>query len=266
MSLNDWNISPDWWKNLFDEVYLITDARSVCDEDITRREIDLFCTLLPVQRSDRILDLCGGHGRHSLELCARGFIFCTLLDYSHCLVKKAKENAERHDLPMTCVRADARKTGLLEESYHHVLIAGNALGYLTDACADKEILEEAWRLLKPGGWSLVDITNGDQVKEKMTPRAWHEIDQDYVVCRERDLDNDTIRARELVLSKEKGMIRDQTYAMRLYTPIALKALMEEVGYDNVQIHTNFSPHSHSGDYGFMNCRMIATGQKCPPEV
>jgi D-alanine-D-alanine ligase len=38
---------PDWWKTMFDDVYLLTDARSVCDEDITRREVDLICELLP---------------------------------------------------------------------------------------------------------------------------------------------------------------------------------------------------------------------------
>jgi D-alanine-D-alanine ligase len=70
-----------------------------------------------------------------------------------------------------------------------------------------------------------------------------------------------MRARELVLSKEKGMIRDQIYAIRLYSPTALKALMEKVGFRNVRVHTNFSPHCQSGDYGFMDCRMIATGQK-----
>ena len=35
-------VDPDWWKTLFDEVYLITDARSVCDSELTRREVDVF--------------------------------------------------------------------------------------------------------------------------------------------------------------------------------------------------------------------------------
>jgi hypothetical protein len=56
-------VDPDWWKTLFDEVYLLTDARSVCDARITRREVDLICSLLPMKGSHKILDLCGGHGR-----------------------------------------------------------------------------------------------------------------------------------------------------------------------------------------------------------
>ena len=33
-------VDSDWWKTLFDETYLITDARSVCDEKLTCREVD----------------------------------------------------------------------------------------------------------------------------------------------------------------------------------------------------------------------------------
>jgi D-alanine-D-alanine ligase len=46
-------VDPDWWKTLFDEVYLLTDARSVCDVRITRREVDLICSLLPVKDSHK---------------------------------------------------------------------------------------------------------------------------------------------------------------------------------------------------------------------
>ena len=66
------DVSPDWWKALFDEVYLLTDARTVCDAGVTRREVDLFCRLLPLEMRDRILDLCGGQGRHSLGTLPQG--------------------------------------------------------------------------------------------------------------------------------------------------------------------------------------------------
>jgi D-alanine-D-alanine ligase len=52
--------------------------------------VDLICELMPIRAEHRILDLCGGHGRHSLELCARGFTGCTLLDYSRHLVDCAR--------------------------------------------------------------------------------------------------------------------------------------------------------------------------------
>ena len=58
------DVDPEWWKELFDEVYLTTDARSVCDDEVTRKEIDLIRELIPLSTDQEILDLCGGHGRH----------------------------------------------------------------------------------------------------------------------------------------------------------------------------------------------------------
>ena len=146
---------PDWWKTIFDDVYLLTDARSVCDQDITRREVDLICELLPIRPEHRILDLCGGHGRHSLELCARGMNQCTLLDYSQHLVDHARTTAAAFDYPMDFVQADARSTGLPAESFDHVFIMVNSLGYIQEPGADHKILTEANRLLRPGGWLLI---------------------------------------------------------------------------------------------------------------
>ena len=83
-------VRPDWWKSLFDEIYLVTDARSVSDGKVTRREVDLFCEILHLGTGDRILDLCGGQGRHSLELSGRGFGGCTVLDYSEVLLEHGR--------------------------------------------------------------------------------------------------------------------------------------------------------------------------------
>jgi D-alanine-D-alanine ligase len=255
------NTDPDWWKTVFDEVYLLTDARSVCNEDITRREVDLICELLPIRSSQKILDLCGGHGRHSLEFCARGFTGCTLVDYSDYLIDYARTRAKERHYPIECVRADARDTGLTSSSFDHVLIMGNSLGYISETSADGQILEEARRVLRPAGWLLIDVTDAKAVRKTFTPSTWHEINEHIVVCRERKLDGDTLRAREMVVSKDKGLIRDCSYAVRLYEEGTLRALLQDAGFSQVRIHTGFSPHREKGDFGFMNHRILAAGQK-----
>ena len=251
----------DWWKTMFDDVYLLTDARSVCDEDITRREVDLICELLPIHPEHKILDLCGGHGRHSLALCARGITNCTLFDYSQYLIDYAKTCATEFNYRMNFIQGDARSTGLPDESFDHVLIMGNSLGYIPEPAADRQILTEAKRLLRPGGWLLIDVTDGAAIKDSFSPAAWHEIGTDIVVCRDRDLEENTLYSREMVVSKEKGLIRDCTYSIRLYESQTIGALFDETGFRRVNVHTDFSPHQHTGDYGFMNRRMLGVGQK-----
>jgi D-alanine-D-alanine ligase len=143
-------VDPDWWKTLFDDVYLLTDARSVDNEAVTRREIDIFTSLLSLRPGDRILDLCGGHGRHAIELSRRGFHGCTVLDYSQRLLDIGAGNAAVGNCPVRFLQGDARHTGLAAETFDHILILGNSLGYIPDPDADLEILRECRRLPNRG--------------------------------------------------------------------------------------------------------------------
>jgi len=255
------HVKNNWWQTLFDDIYLMTDARSVCDEDITCREIDLICELLSIKRHHAILDLCGGHGRHSFEFFARGYTNCTLLDYSQYLVDHAKNYADRHSVTIDIIRSDARETGLPESSFDRICILGNSLGYICEKDADSRIMDEVNRLLRSGGKLLIDISDGDYVTESFTPMAWHEIEDDIVVCRQRELRDGSVHAREMVLSKKKGLIRDENYSIRLYNEKSLTSLLGQSGFSDIKIHKGFKAHRKKGDYGFMNNRMVAVCQK-----
>ncbi len=254
------DVNPNWWKSLFDEVYLITDARSVDNDEVTRREIDVVCDLLPLQPEHHILDLCGGQGRHSLELHRRGYDACTVLDYSDVLLQRGRDKAADNGCAIHFVQGDAVQTGLPDSNFDHVMILGNSLGYLPQDTDDLRIMHEARRLLKPGGHLLLDITDGDVVRERFTPNAWHEIEESIVVCRQRELGQDAVRVREVVICKEKGLIRDQTYAIRTYCSEGLESLVHDAGFKDVVIHRNFSSQKGEGDYGFMNYRLLLTAR------
>lgn len=254
-------VSPNWWKTLFDETYLLTDARSVCNQAVTRGEIDLVCELLPLQAEDRILDLCGGQGRHSLELARRGYRNCTVLDYSQVLLDLGRRTAAEQGRPVNFIQGDATATNLPAGGFDHVLILGNSLGYLPQAKDDLRILQEALRLLAPGGRLLVDVTDGRAVRDNFNPNAWHEIADDIVVCRQRELAENCIRAREVVMSKKQGLLRDQSYAIRIYDAAGLNALLREAGFAQVESGEGRSLRQTADDYGFMNHRLLATACK-----
>lgn len=255
-------VDPDWWQTLFDEVYLITDARTVGDADITRREIDLFCRVVPLRPSERILDLCGGQGRHTLEFCRRGYGACTVVDYSRPLLAIGQNTAARQNLPAHFIQGDARHLAFRAESYDHVLILGNSLGYMSDRGADLKILTECWRILAPGGWLLLDVADGGILRNQITPNAWHEIDGEVVVCREREIQDDCVCARELVLSKKAGLIRDKGYRIRLYRSDDLAALVRQAGFVQIGLHDQQSAGVEAGeDVGCMRHRLLITARK-----
>jgi len=255
------DVDPEWWKTMFDEVYLITDARSVCDKTLTGREVDVICELLPLNSGHRILDLCGGHGRHTFELYKRGFTECTLLDYSQALIDIAQSEAAKNDYAVAFIQCDARNTELRSSTFDHVIVMGNSLGYIQAPDADTKIITEAFRILRPGGWLLVDVTDGNAVKNSFSANSWHEIGAETVVCRHRELCEDIVCAREMVIDKHTGLVRDRTYAVRLYDSESLGVLFQQSGFSKIKVYTNFSPHQSDGDFGFMNNRMIGVGQK-----
>lgn len=42
------------------------------------------------------------------------------------------------------------------------------------------------------------------IRARFTPNAWYEIGEDIIVCRQRELTGDSIRTREIVVSKKNG--------------------------------------------------------------
>lgn len=254
-------VKKDWWKALFDEVYLKTDARSVCDDDLTCSEIDFLTDALDMAKTDPILDLCGGQGRHALELTRRGFRHVTTLDYSPYLVAVGKQTAEREKLNTRFIRGDARRTGLLDESFRHVLILGSSFGYFTDDDENGQILSEAYRLLEPRGSLLLDLPNKRHVEKKFKPVIRHKVNADIEVTRNRVLKNGIVYACETVVSKTGGCIRENNYCTRLFSHDGIARRLSVAGFAEIQFEADYMDRSKIGDYGTMTNRMIVTAEK-----
>ncbi|MGH8564656.1 MAG: SAM-dependent methyltransferase [Gammaproteobacteria bacterium] len=67
------HLPGEWWRELFDSLYLRTDGDVVENDLNTIAEIDLLVQSTGIGPGDRLLDLCCGQGRHAIELARRGF-------------------------------------------------------------------------------------------------------------------------------------------------------------------------------------------------
>lgn len=254
-------VEKDWWKDYFNDVYLITDARSISDEALTRRETDLIEKFLKLEKSDRILDLFGGQGRHSMELANRGYRDLTVLDYSPFLVKKGKESAKKEKRKIKFYRRDARSTKLKPKFFSAIFVMANSFGYFQDESDNIRVLKEIRRLLKKKGRLLLDLADADYVKRNLVPFSKHRASKDITVTRSRELDKDTIRVRETVISKKNGIIRDGFYCERLYTDKRIRKILAGLGFKDISIQRGVALHEKKQNYGFLTSRMLVMAKK-----
>ncbi len=253
------HVRPDWWQSIFNSLYLKTDGDVVDNENITRQEVDLFSQILKLSPEDKILDLCCGQGRHSLELTRRGFKYIEGLDRSHYLVQKAKLSAKKKGLNVRFREGDARKLPYPPDTFDVIMILGNSFGYFKTIQDDLRVLKEIFKILKPWGRLIADVADGNYLRKHFQPRSWEWIDKKHFVCRERSLslDGQRLISREVVTHVEKGIIADQFYAERLYARQNLTELIKEVGFSDIIFRDGFSPNSQRNqDLGMMERRII----------
>lgn len=262
-------VPADWWRWIFNPLYLKTDADVVSDAEITAGEVD---TLLEVIRSDfdtSILDLCCGQGRHTLEFWRRGYHGVEGLDRSHYLIQKARKQAHAEGLEARFREGDARKISNRPYTFDVVMILGNSFGYFETVDDDLRVLTGVFRVLKPGGVLVLDLTDGDYMRSNFQPRSWEWADKRLFVCRERALSTDGQRliTREIISHIDKGIIADQFYSERLYSKDDIARLVRDAGFSNVQHHEGFvSASKRNQDLGMMAQRILLTCTAHKPSI
>jgi D-alanine-D-alanine ligase len=252
-------VRPDWWRDIFNHLYLKTDGDVVDDPTITRNEIDRVAGVLGLSAGGRILDLCCGQGRHTLEFFRRGIV-AEGLDRSHYLIQKARAKARAEGLKARFREGDAKNLPYPADDFDAVTILGNSFGYFETAAEDLRVLGEIRRVLKPWGRLVLDLADGEYLRDGYTPRSWEWIDKNLFVCREREISIDGSRliSREVITDVRKGVIADQFYAERLYTREAIAGLLAKAGFSDVEFFPMASASSRNQDLGMMERRFLVT--------
>jgi D-alanine-D-alanine ligase len=267
--LGDVDYLHGWWETIFNKVYLKTDARSINDEKKTLKEIEMIRQAVDPQEGQAILDLCGGQGRHAIELIRHGFGPIWVVDGAKDLIDLGKKKYHElqswnaYQLPMVFFHLiDAANTELDSNLFQIVMILCNSWGYSPRDDFNRAILEEAYRVCAPGGKFLLDITDPEYMVNNFVDFSAHTEDG-WSIQRERKLlkNNAGIVSTEFITDSNGEKLPPQSYFARLYTDKELLVMLAGIGFKEIEFLGNFTSKKNGEDVGFLNNRRIIRMRK-----
>lgn len=198
----------DWYKHFFHGV-AVEMWRQCMPPEYTKRECDFLESVLKPPSGGRLLDVPCGHGRHLLELAARGYQL-TGVDLSLDEVTDARERARSRNLDVELLLGDMRELPW-SERFDGGYCMGNAFGYLEDG-GDAAFLKALAKGLKPRARFVLETgTAAETLLPNLKPRSWYPIgDILFLVANEYD----AVRG---LLKTEYTFVRDGKLDRRLGT-------------------------------------------------
>jgi SAM-dependent methyltransferase len=217
---------PDWFEDFFDEEYL----RFAVDRfpaEATAAEVAFLVEALGLREGSRVLDLACGHGRHSVELAARG-CRVTGVDLSEPSLELARARAAEAGVDVRFERADMRRIRF-EEEFDAVINMFTAFGYFADEADNAAVLEGIAAGLAPGGGFVLEIVNPVAVFGRFEARGWHALSDGAIMLEERVYDAPRGRFETCWTFVRGGERREQRFSHRAYTAPELAAMAAAAG-------------------------------------
>jgi SAM-dependent methyltransferase len=214
----------------------------------------------------RLLDLCCGFGRMTLELARRGFS-CTGVDITQSYLDAAREDAAAENLEIEFIRADMRD--FIRPAYFDVVVnLYISFGYFADPLDDRRTLENIRSSLKSGGVLIIETLGKEIAVRDFVRSEWFRRAGYFVLTEYAPVDSWTGLWNRWTLLKEgepknvKGELKEvkkfeKEFTQRLYGASELRTLMLEAGFSRVEIYGGWdgSPYDEGAE------KLIVAGQR-----
>jgi SAM-dependent methyltransferase len=223
---NEWFEDPSFW-----EIYaplMFDEAKWAEVPDI----IDKIEKLAGLRPGARILDLCCGVGRHSVEFARRGFAV-TGIDITPSYLEAARETAEAAGLEVEFILGDVRRFSR-PGSFDLCVNLFTSFGYFRTKDEDISLLANCARNLRKGGFFILE-TLGKEVAAR-----------DFVEAEEFERGGSKVRTEYAVVGpwealtnrwmlRKPGSFVDRSFDLRLYSGIEMIESLKKAGFASASI-------------------------------
>ncbi|MCK4386006.1 MAG: class I SAM-dependent methyltransferase [candidate division Zixibacteria bacterium] len=241
-----------WWQKFFDEHYL----KIYKDlEKETSGEVEAIVKMMDLKPEAKILDLCCGYGRHSIEFAQRGFKV-TGYDLSDFFIEKAKKDSAEMGLKIEFVKGDMRKLPF-DDQFDAVVNIFTSFGFFDKESDDLKVTKGVSRALKKGGLFLLDLKNREYLIRNFQRRRWTQ-KEDFIWLEDNFFDLFTSRWETTrTLFFENGRKKEHSFSLRMYTFTEILGLLKKSGFILESIYGDFDFREYSLD----SPRMILVSRK-----
>ncbi len=210
----------------------------------TPQDITNVITLLGVKKGARVLDLCCGPGRHSLELARRGFRV-TGVDRTPLYLTRARSSARREKLSIEFVRCDMRDFRR-ESAFDAVINLFTSFGYFENPADDRKVAANVYACLKPGGRLIMELMGKEILARIFLPRSWSILGE-YLVLEQHHIEKGWGWIENRWSLIKKGKIENFKLSHRLYSAVELTGLLADVGFSAFEVYGDFAraPYDHT---------------------
>lgn len=222
---------PFDFEQVFDEDYLYFYEPLLTDG--SDPEAQSIWALLELAPGAEVLDLACGHGRIANRLAAQG-ARVTGLDATPMFLERARADAAERGVEVDYVHGDMRSLPFAERRFDHVLSWFTSFGYFDDD-ANRQVLHEAHRVLRPGGKLLIETNNLSELLPRWLPFVVTERDGDFCIDRPR-FDPATGRATTERVTIRGGTVRRFTFSVRMFIPAELGDWLRQAGFAAVAFY------------------------------
>jgi SAM-dependent methyltransferase len=217
-------------------------------------EIKQIIKLSGVRNGGKVLDLCCGIGRHSLELARKDFKIVGV-DLTEEYLAKARRKARAEGLNIKFVRDDMRRFCQLDY-FDAVINIYTSFGYFDNPEDDRRVLSNTYYSLHKGGTLIIDVIGKEILARIFKPREWQD-DNGRIFLQERKLSRDWSWIDNRWIIIENGKKYEFEFGHRIYSAAELTALLKDCGFKSVKIFGDLA----GADYDHNAKRLIAVAKK-----
>lgn len=244
----EWFESEDFWRDFY--AYMFSPDRFAA----AKEEVSQIIALTQCSEG-KLLDLCCGPGRHSVEFAQHGFTV-TGVDRSAFLLDRAREHASQTGAAVEWVQEDMRRF-VRPAQFDLICNLFTSFGYFETEQDDLLVLRNLYESLKKGGVLIIDVIGKERLARVFVSEKCFDLADGSLLLQRPQIRDDFCRVRtEWILIKD-GHTRTTTFEHNLYSGRELKDRLLSSGFSQVQLFGSFP----GAPYDLNALRLIAVARK-----